>query len=64
MAADTHHPTLEAFATHVGEDAAPRRCDNCGAGMTHLSDLPGHLGGASIRIYRCYKCNRVVSENW
>jgi len=31
--------------------------------MSHLSDLPSHLGAAPIRIYRCYQCNRVVSES-
>jgi len=46
-----------------GEEMMSRRCDNCGAEMKHLSDLPGHLGAAPIRIYGCDRCNRVVSES-
>ena len=40
-----------------------RICDMCSAEMTHLSDLPGYLGRAAIRIFRCYICNNVVSED-
>jgi hypothetical protein len=32
--------------------------------MTHLSDLPPFLGRASVRVFRCYRCDRVVSEDW
>jgi hypothetical protein len=41
-----------------------RLCEKCKAEMTHLSDLPSFLGRAAIRIFRCYVCDNVVSENW
>jgi hypothetical protein len=40
-----------------------RHCDKCKAEMTHLSDLPSYLGASPVRIFRCYVCNNVVSEN-
>jgi hypothetical protein len=40
-----------------------RICELCDAQMTHLSDLPSYLGRAAIRIFRCYVCNNVVSED-
>jgi hypothetical protein len=40
-----------------------RICEICEAEMTHLSDLPSYLGRAAIRIFRCYVCNNVVSED-
>jgi len=40
-----------------------RICESCDAEMTHLSDLPSYLGRAAIRIFRCYICNNVVSED-
>jgi len=39
------------------------RCELCGLGMTHLGDLPGRMGKASIRVFRCYPCNRIVSHS-
>ena len=39
-----------------------RVCDNCDAAMTHLSDLQPMIGSAAMRIFRCYACNHVVSE--
>jgi hypothetical protein len=39
-----------------------RTCDKCAAEMTHLSDLQPGLGGAGLRVFRCYDCNHVVSE--
>lgn len=41
-----------------------RSCEKCAAEMTHLSDLPPFLGRASVRVFRCYRCDRVVSEDW
>jgi transposase len=63
MPADTRRSTRHAFMELGGEDVTSRRCDNCGTEMKHLSDLPGHLGAAPIRIYGCDRCNRVVSES-
>jgi len=31
--------------------------------MTHLSDLPPWIGGASLRVFRYYSCNNVISED-
>jgi hypothetical protein len=39
-----------------------RRCNKCGADMTPLSNLPPFRGAAAIRVFRCYVCNNVVSE--
>jgi hypothetical protein len=47
------------------ESTIPARiCEKCKAQMTHLSDLPSFLGRAAIRIFRCYVCNNVVSEDY
>jgi hypothetical protein len=40
-----------------------RDCDKCGAEMTHLSDWPSYQGAVPMRIFRCYACNNVVSED-
>jgi hypothetical protein len=40
-----------------------RRCDKCDAAMTHLSDLPAFSTAPPVRIFRCYVCNHVVSED-
>ena len=39
-----------------------RICEKCDAEMTHLSDLPSFLERSAIRIFRCYVCDAVVSE--
>jgi len=39
-----------------------RACEKCDADMTHLSDLQPMVGSAAMRIFRCYACNHVVSE--
>jgi hypothetical protein len=41
-----------------------RICEKCNAEMTHLSNLPTLLGRPATRIFRCYVCDNVVSENW
>jgi hypothetical protein len=47
---------------HVeSEDTPKRACNECGAQMKHLADLP-RKGQAARRIFRCYNCNNVVSE--
>ncbi len=43
-------------------DVPSRVCDKCDADMTHLSDLQPIIGSAAMRIFRCYACNHVVSE--
>jgi hypothetical protein len=44
-------------------NAERRACEKCNAEMTHLSDLPPFLGRAAVRVFRCYACNNVVSED-
>jgi hypothetical protein len=45
------------------EASSPARiCEKCDSVMTHLSDLPSLLERAAIRIFRCYVCDTVVSE--
>ena len=44
-------------------DVPSRVCEKCGAAMTHLSDLQPIVGSAAMRIFRCYSCNHVVSED-
>ena len=39
-----------------------RTCDVCNGEMTHLSDLQPRLGGGPLRVFRCYDCNHVFSE--
>ena len=40
-----------------------RYCSKCSTKMIHLSDLPSYKGAAPVRIFRCYCCNNVVSED-
>jgi hypothetical protein len=54
----------ELLAMTPSDEAAPqRRCDKCDAEMTHLSDLPAFSAAPPVRIFRCYVCNHVVSED-
>jgi hypothetical protein len=48
----------------VPADIPSRICEICEATMTHLSDLQPRLFGAALRVFRCYACNHVVSEEW
>lgn len=49
--------------SNPGQSTVPSRtCDKCKAEMTHLSDLPFMFGSTALRIFRCYVCNNVVSE--
>jgi len=43
-------------------DVPSRVCDKCHAAMTHLSDLQPIIGSPAMRVFRCYGCNNVVSE--
>jgi hypothetical protein len=49
--------------TRSDETVPQRRCDKCDAEMTHLSDLPAFSAAPPVRIFRCYVCNHVVSED-
>jgi hypothetical protein len=54
---------IDAIAQSDSPDVPSRVCDNCNADMTHLSDLQPIVGSAAMRIFRCYACNHVVSED-
>jgi hypothetical protein len=45
-----------------GSDRPSRICEICDAQMTHLSDLQPRLLDGPLRIFRCYACNHVTSE--
>jgi hypothetical protein len=52
----------DANALSDSPDVPSRACDKCDAAMTHLSDLQPMIGSPAMRIFRCYACNHVVSE--
>lgn len=53
------------FPLDSADQSSPSRsCDKCASEMTHLTDLPSRLGAASMRVFRCYICSNVVSEEW
>jgi hypothetical protein len=43
-------------------DTTIRVCDNCSVNMILLSDLPEFHDHAAAKIFRCYTCNKVVSQ--
>jgi hypothetical protein len=55
-------PATDANAPSTRPGAPSRPCDKCDADMTHLSDLQPMIGSAAMRIFRCYACNHVISE--
>ena len=58
MTSDGSYPPL-----NPAQSTPPSRtCDKYKAEMTHLSDLPFMFGSTALRIFRCYVCNNVVSE--
>jgi hypothetical protein len=51
--------------SNSGRPEVPSRiCEKCAAAMTHLSDLQPMIGSAAMRVFRCYVCNHVISEEW
>jgi hypothetical protein len=54
----------EETAPPSGPSTPSRICEICEATMTHLSNLQPRLFGAALRIFRCYTCNNVISEQW
>jgi hypothetical protein len=56
-------PLIALTAAAIAESIPCRRCDKCDSEMTHLSDLPPLAASPPIRIFRCYVCNHVVSED-
>ena len=57
MAVDTN-----AASNSGSSDHPSRSCEICDAEMTHLRDLQPRLGGGPLRVFRCYDCNHVASE--
>jgi hypothetical protein len=47
-----------------GEDynSRERSCKSCGTAMTLLGRLPSIRLRRSIKVYRCYSCDTVISE--
>ena len=39
-----------------------RRCERCRAEMTQLGELPALSLHAAIKVFRCYVCDHVVSD--
>ena len=58
-----HMPASDTNVPSASQGAPLRVCDKCDADMTHLSDLQPIIGSAAMRIFRCYSCNHVVSED-
>lgn len=44
------------------QDRPVRRCESCEAEMKLLAELPALSIRAAIKVFRCYVCNRVVSD--
>jgi hypothetical protein len=59
MGSDDANAVSHSEASNLPE----RFCEKCNWEMTHLSDLPSYLERAAVRIFRCYVCNNVVSED-
>jgi hypothetical protein len=39
-----------------------RECENCRAQMKQLGELRAIGARPSVKVYRCYECNRIASE--
>jgi hypothetical protein len=48
--------------TAADQDNAARICEKCDAGMTQLGELPALSMHAAVRVFRCYACDHVVSD--
>ncbi len=46
----------------VPEEAPKRLCNECGEPMRHLTDFRRFGGRPAKRIFRCYRCDNVISE--
>jgi hypothetical protein len=62
---DMDRTTIPTDSSNSPDQTHPSRsCEKCASEMTHLTDLPSLLGATAVRIFRCYACNSVVSEDW
>jgi hypothetical protein len=46
----------------AAQQSGLRNCDHCNAAMTQLGELPALSIHPAIKVYRCYACDRVVTE--
>jgi len=46
----------------VEQNDRTRICEECGADMKQLGKLPAVSLYPAIRVFRCYRCDNVVSE--
>lgn len=62
---DPKHDDAAHAAPEYERDDAPAECpicDRCGTTMSYLGRIPpGRLSAGKV-IFRCYNCNRVVSQ--
>jgi hypothetical protein len=56
-------PMPEKTLSDQRTDAPVYVCNKCNADMTLLSDLPEFHDHAAAKIFRCYVCNNVVSQD-
>jgi hypothetical protein len=45
-------------------EAPTCKCEVCGENMKLLGNLPDTQSFAAARVFRCYGCNNVTSEQW
>jgi hypothetical protein len=48
--------------TAADQDNPARICEKCNADMTQLGELPALSMHAAVRVFRCYACDHVVSD--
>jgi hypothetical protein len=48
--------------TAAYQDNPARICEKCNADMTQLGELPALSMHAAVRVFRCYACDHVVSD--
>ena len=44
------------------QDNSARICEKCQSAMTQLGELPAFLIHTAVRVFRCYACDHVVSD--
>jgi len=61
--ASTHESEMNQAAKPRPEEPTCK-CDVCGEEMKLLGNLPDTQNFAAARVFRCYRCNNVTSEQW
>jgi hypothetical protein len=41
----------------------PRECENCHAEMQRIGKLPAIGSKPLVKVFRCFRCNRIASES-